>query len=82
MKNAMEQVAEQVNELSLLAEEISNPPMQHIRTSSRASSLTEQGREMHERKAKKQEKAFSKSYKSWKQAAKIDQIEIENILYT
>lgn len=70
MENPPEKEVEPVEEMPLPAEEISNPPVQQIRASSRERSLTEKGREMHELEAKKQEKSFHKTYESWKQAAR------------
>nr|XP_043906906.1 uncharacterized protein LOC122785246 [Solea senegalensis] len=52
------------------AEETDNPPETQVRSSSRERSLSAKGLELHEQEAKKNEKAFNKTYDSWKQAAK------------
>lgn len=50
---------------------MSNPAnTQQVRSSSRERTLTEKGQEMHDQEAKKHEKAFNKSYDSWKQIAR------------
>lgn len=58
MEDTVVHIAEQGNEMSLPAVEISNPSAQQIRSSSRARSFTEKGLEMCEQEAKKQEKTF------------------------
>lgn len=67
-KDTVAQAIEQVKEISLRAEEISNPSVQQIRSSSRERSFTEKGLEMREQEAKKQEKAFYKTYNCWKES--------------
>ncbi|CAH2277109.1 Hypothetical predicted protein [Pelobates cultripes] len=53
------------------AEETDKPTeIQQGRSSSRERSLTEKGQVMHEETAKKNEKAFTKAYDSWKELAK------------
>ncbi len=69
-EDTVEHIVKQVNEMSLPAVEISNPPVQQIRSSSRERSFTEKGLEMREQEAKKQENAFYKAYNSWKETAK------------
>lgn len=69
-RDTVAQAIEQVKEMSLRAEEISNPSVQQIRSSSRERSFTEKGLEMREQEAKKQEKAFYKAYNYWKESAK------------
>lgn len=57
--------------MSLPAEEIETPLETHqVRSSSRERSLTAKGQELHEQEAKKNEKAFSKVYDSWRHTAK------------
>ncbi len=69
-EDTVEHIVKQVNEMSLPSVEISNPPLQQIRSSSRERRFTEKGLEMREQEAKKKEKAFYKAYNSWKETAK------------
>ncbi len=69
-EDTVEHIVKQVNEMSLPSVEISNPPLQQIRSSSRERRFTEKGLEMREQEAKKKEKAFYKAYNGWKETAK------------
>ncbi len=62
---------QKTNKMLSSAEETDNPPeAQQVRSSSRERRPTEKGLELHEQEAKKNEKAFSKAYDSWKKTAK------------
>ncbi len=69
-EDTVEHIVKQVNEMSLPSVEISNPPLQQIRSSSRERRFTEKGLEMREQETKKKEKAFYKAYNGWKETAK------------
>ncbi len=59
-EDTAEHIVKQVNEMSLPSVEISNPPLQQIRSSSRERRFAEKGLEMREQEAKKKEKVSIK----------------------
>ena len=65
--------------MSLPIENTDDPKDTQFRSSSRERKLTEKGQELHDQDTKKREKAFDKTYDSWKLVARKTRTELKTL---